>query len=68
MTPPFSLENLAALPKKESILESYEKTSGSKINLSKSQMLWGVTYKNRTDKPIQIAWSQFSIKIVGVHF
>ena len=25
-------------------------------------------YKNRTDKPRQVAWSQFSIKMVGVHF
>ena len=28
----------------------------------------GMAYKNRNDKPRQMAWSEFSIKMVGVHF
>ena len=27
-----------------------------------------VAYKNRVYKPRQMTWSQFSIKIIGVHF
>ena len=29
---------------------------------------WAVAYKNRLDKPGRIVWSQFFIKILGVHF
>ena len=44
------------------------KASSSKINFSKSQNLWDVACTNRIYKPRQMSWSQFSIKIVGVHF
>ena len=44
-----------------------KKTSSTKINFSKSQTLWAGAYKNRIDKPEQILWSQFSIKILRVY-
>ena len=51
--------------KMELMLELCEKTSSLKINFSKSQTLLGVAYKNAIDVPRQMAWSQFSTKIVG---
>ena len=49
------------------ILKLYE-ASSAKINFSKSQALQAESYKKRIDKTGQIVWSQFSIKILGVHF
>ena len=34
----------------------------------KVKPLWAGTYKNRYDKPGKIAWSNFSIKILGITF
>ena len=62
------LWDFSCLTKLEWVLELSQKTSSSKINFSKSQTLWDVTYENRIDKPKQIVLSQFSIKVVGVHF
>ena len=45
-----------------------KKHLSSKINLSKSQALWTGGYKNRYDKPENMAWSNFSIKILGITF
>ena len=39
-----------------------------KISFSKNEVLWSGAYKNRIDKPRQMVWSQFSIKILGVYF
>ena len=54
MTLRFPQTTLAALPKQ--------------LNFSKSQTLWTVAYKTSIDKPRQMTWSQFSIKMVGVYF
>ena len=62
------LRDFSCLTKIDLILELCEKASSSKINFSKSQTLWGVACTNRIYKPRQMSWSQFSIKIVGVHF
>ena len=62
------LRDFSCLTKIELILELSQKPSNSKINFSKCQTLWGVAYKNTIDKPRQMAWSEFSIKVVGVHF
>ena len=62
------LRHFSYLTKIELILELYQKTSSSKVNFSKSQASWGVAYKNRFDKPRQMAWPQLSIKMVVVYF
>ena len=62
------LRDFICLTKMKLILELGEKASSSKLNFSKSQTLWSVAYKNRADKPRQMAWSQFGTKIVGAHF
>ena len=67
MTPLF-LRNFNCLTKTELILKLWEIISSSKINFSKSQTLWAWVYEKRNDKQKQMAWSKFSIKIVGVHF
>ena len=46
----------------------HEGPSSSNINFSKSQALGVGTCKNKTDKPGQMAWSQFSINTLGVNF
>ena len=62
------LRDFSCLTKKQFILELSQKASSLKINFSKTQTFWSAAYKNRIDKPRQIAWSQFSIKMVVVHF
>ena len=55
------------LTKIELILKLPPKVSSSKIKFFKKPVLMrcGII---RIDKPRQMAWSQFSIKMVGVHF
>ena len=62
------LRNFSCLTKIELILELSKKACSSNLNFSKNQTLCGVAYKNRIVKPRQMVWSQFSIKIVAVHF
>ena len=62
------LRDIDCLTRIQAILNLYEKASSSKINLSKSQALWAGTYKNRYDIPGKMAWSNFSIKILGITF
>ena len=60
------LKDIDCLNRTQTILDLYEKASSSKINLSKSQALWAGGYKNRYDKPGNMAWSNLSIKILGI--
>ena len=62
------LRNFSCLTKIELILELSKNASSSNLNFSKKQALCGVACKNRIVKPIQMVWSQFSIKMVAVHF
>ena len=62
------LRDLSCLTKTELILELSQKASSSRISFSKNQTLQSVTYKTSIDKPRQMIWSQFSIKMVGVYF
>ena len=49
------LRDFSCLTKIELISELSQKASSSIIIFSKSQTLWGVAYKNRIDKPKQMA-------------
>ena len=62
------LRGIGSLSRIQVILNLYEKASSSKINFSKSQALWEGIYKNRYDKPENMEWSNFSIKILGINF
>ena len=59
------MRDFSCLANIELILESGEETFSSKISFSNNQTLWSVAYKNRVG---QMAWSQFSIKTVGLYF
>ena len=48
-------------------LEIYEKASGSKINPKKSYGLWTGSWKNRTDKPMNITWTNGNVKALGIY-
>ena len=61
------LRDIDSLFRIQAILNLYEKAPSSKINLCKSQALWAGGYKNRFDKPGNMEWSNFSIKIFGIN-
>ena len=46
---------------------TYERTSGTRINLDKCQGLWIRTNKDRTDRPQGIKWHTDKIKIIGFY-
>ena len=46
---------------------TYERASGTRINLDKCEGLWIGTNKNRTDKPQGIKWHTDKIKIIGFY-
>ena len=62
------LKDIDCLNRIQSILKLYEDASSSKINFTKSHTLWAGDYKNRFDKPGTMVWSNFSNKILGMHF
>ena len=62
------LRDIDSLSRIQAILNLYEKPSSAKINLCKSQALWVGGYKIRFDKPGNMEWSNFSIKIFGINF
>ena len=62
------LRDVDFLNRIQSILQLYEDASSSKINFTKSQVLWTGDYKNRFYKPGAMVWSNFSIKIFGINF
>ena len=69
LTPPLFLQDITCLTRIRVILK--QQGASSKINISKSQALLAyliLFYIKRIDKTGQIVWSQFSIKIFGVHF
>ena len=62
------LSDIDSLIRLQTILKLYEDASSSKINFNKSQALWSGNYKDRYDKPGNMIWSNFSIKILGINF
>ena len=62
------LRDIDSLCRIQAILDLYERVSSSKINLSKSQALWAGGFTNRYDKPENMEWSNFSIKILRINF
>ena len=62
------LRGITSLNRIQRILKIYEETFSSKINFSKSETLYAGTYKNRTGKLVQMAWSRLSINILDISF
>jgi len=44
----------------------YEKASGSKLNRGKSKGLWLGSWRGRLDPPVDLDWSSFKLKVLGV--
>ena len=44
----------------------YEKASESKLNRSKSKGLWLGSWRGRSDPPVDLDWTSFKLKVLGV--
>lgn len=49
-------------------IQDYELASGAKVNYGKTQGLWLGKWKNRTDKPLNIRWTNKNVKNLGIYF
>ena len=49
-------------------LTAFEQASGTKVNYGKTKGLWAGAWKNRTDKPINIKWTNKNVETLGVYF
>ena len=50
------------------IVRIFEKASGSKLNLDKSEGMWFGSMAGRTDGPVNIKWRTDFIKVLGIFF
>ena len=48
------------------VYDTYERVSGSKLNLSKSKGLWLGPWANRSDPPVALEWLSVKIKVLSV--
>ena len=48
------------------VYDQYEKASGSKLNHGKSKGLWLGSWRGRLDPPVDLDWSSFKLKVLGV--
>ena len=46
----------------------FEQATGAKVNLGKTKGLWTGSWKNRVDRPLDIAWTSGNIYNLGVFF
>ena len=49
-------------------LELYEAATGAKVNFEKTTGLWTGAWKNRTDEPIPITFTNTNVKTLGVYY
>ena len=49
-------------------LNDYEAATGAKINISKTKGLWVGKWKNRSDKPMNIEWTNKNVRSLGIYF
>ena len=50
------------------IVRIFEKDSGSKLNLDKTECMWFDSMADRTDGPVNIKWRTDFIKVIGIFF
>ena len=50
------------------IVSIFEKSSGSKLNLDKTEGMWFGSMAGRTDGPVNIKWRTDFIKVLGIFF
>ena len=49
-------------------LTAFEQASGAKVNYGKTKGLWAGAWKNRTDMPLNIKWTNKNVETLGVYF
>ena len=49
-------------------LTAFEQASGAKVNHGKTKGLWVGAWKNRTDTPLNIKWTNKNVETLGVYF
>ena len=49
-------------------IELYEEATGAKVNFEKTTGLWLGSWKNRTDEPIPITFTNKNVKTLGVYY
>ena len=49
-------------------LTAFEQASGAKVNYGKTKGLWAGAWKNRTDTPLDITWTNENVETLGVYF
>lgn len=49
------------------VYNTFERGTGSKLNLGKCEGLWLGSWRNRSDAPVAILWNSIKIKILGVY-
>ena len=49
-------------------LTELEQASGAKVNYTKTKGLWGGAWKNRTDTPLNIKWTNKNVENLGLFF
>ena len=62
------LKNLKSMSELLKLLEKFERCSGLKINLTKSEALWLGSWRNRKDTPFNLKWPKESVLALGIHF
>lgn len=50
------------------LLEKFERSSGLKINHTKTDAFWLGEWKNREDTPFKFNWPKDSVYALGIHF
>ena len=48
-------------------LDMYEQATGAKVNYGKTKGLWIGAWKNRTDIPLNIKWTNKNVKSLGIY-
>ena len=61
------VKNVSSLIQLFNVISLYEKGSGAKLNLSKTEAMWLGAWRSRKDQPLRLTWVQ-KIKILGVWF
>ena len=48
------------------VIGKYERGTGAKINVEKTEGLWLGSWKQRTDKPFNLDWKNSKVKCLGI--
>ena len=61
------VKSIGSLERLFTVVKIYEKGSGAKLNVSKTEAMWLGTWKSRSDEPLGLSWVP-KMKILGVVF